>query len=485
MLSMFMSAIEATIVATSMPTIVASLGGVALYSWVFSAYLLLQAVSVPIYGKLADLFGRKPVYLFGVTVFLAGSLLAGLAGSMQALVFYRLVQGLGAGAVMPLAMTLIGDLYSLEERGQVQGYLASVWGTASIVGPLSGALIVQYADWAWVFWVNIPFGMVAFVLITIYLHEDGARRQARIDLPGAGLLLAGLSALMLLLTEATHWSLTVVGGLALLVALCFALLVRREGRVAEPMLNLALWRNPLIANANLATLAAGIAMVGLVSFLPTYVQGALGTSALVAGFTLSAMSIGWPIAATVTGRVLVRMGPRRMARLGGCTVSTGALLVALLAPHGPPAIAVGAFVIGFGFGILNTTFIVSIQTSVAWAQRGAATASNMLMRLLGNAIGVALFGGVFNAVMQHRLVSGGLAGRFSMDSVQGLLDRSSSAGQALLAEGGAALRLALAGSLEAVFWGVLVAALAAMALALRLPQVTLRDQPARPVRAAD
>lgn len=485
LMAMFMAAIEATIVATSMPSIVAKLGGIALYSWVFSGYLLMQAVSVPIYGKLADLFGRKPIFIIGIVIFLAGSVASGFAWSMQALVGFRLVQGMGAGAVLPLAITLIGDLYSLEERAKVQGYTASVWGISSIVGPLAGALIVQYADWSWVFWVNVPFGLVAMLLVGVHLHEDVAHKHPKIDYAGAALLLVTLSCLMLALTHASDWSAGALSGLAAATVVAGYLFVRQERRAPEPVINLALWKNPLILVANLATLTCGVAMIGMISFLPAFMQGALGTTALVAGFTLSAMSIGWPIASTMAGHALVKLGTQRLSLIGGACVCVGGVLVALFAAAGPWAAGGGSFILGTGLGILNITFIVAIQTMVPWAQRGAATASNVLMRILGNALGAALFGGVLNFLLQRNLDEKGLAKTFSIDSVQNLLGGAhaapggvaSKAAALIGGPAGDALRAALESSLLGVFWGVAIAGALTLALTLRIPLVKLEKEP--------
>ncbi|MSP96453.1 MAG: MFS transporter [Betaproteobacteria bacterium] len=482
-MAMFMAAIEGTIVATSMPSIVARLGGVHLYSWVFSAFLLMQAVTVPIYGKLSDLFGRKRVFIVGILIFLAGSVLCGFAWSMPSLVAFRFLQGFGAGAVQPLAITLVGDLYAIEERGRTQGYIASVWGLSSIVGPLAGALIVQHLQWSWIFWLHVPFGLLCIALVTRYLHEDVARKERSIDYAGAVLLLITVSALMLALTHGGDWGAAELAGLGATTLVAGALFYAQQRRAADPIMHLELWSNRLIARANLATLTAGMAMIGLISFLPTFVQGVLGGSALVAGFALCAMSIGWPIASVITGHVIVRVGPRRLARFGGSALLLGSVAVALFASSGPVAAGLGSLVVGIGLGTLNTTFIVSIQTSVAWAQRGAATGTNMLMRILGSALGAAIFGGVLNVSMQRYLAARGVSDSVSLDSIQGLL-----AGGANAAMSSAVMPAALSGllqqglssSLHLVFWGVALAGAVTLAVVFGMPAVRLGPAAAKP-----
>jgi EmrB/QacA subfamily drug resistance transporter len=466
--AMFMAAIEATIVATAMPSIVTKLGGLALYSWVFSAFLLMQAVTTPVYGKLSDLFGRKRVFMIGISIFLLGSVLCGLAWSMAALVAFRVVQGLGAGAVQPLAVTLIGDLYTIEERGRIQGYVASVWGTSAILGPLAGALIVQHAHWAWIFWLNVPFGLVALALSGRYLHEKAARKKPAVDYAGAALLLVFLSTLMLVLTQGSRWGLAGIAPLVAAGAIAFLLFVRQERSAPDPIMHLELWKKRMVALANLATLAGGVAMMGVIGFLPVSIQGVLGGSALAAGFALCAMSLGWPIASVVAGRLLLRVGMRRLARFGGATVFLGSLVVALAADRDAFAAGAGSFVMGVGFGVLNTTFIVSIQASVDWSQRGVATASNILMRILGNALGAAVFGGVLNLALRHALGESGAAAL--LGSAQDLLG----------GEASGAFRLGLASGLHWVF--AVVALVSAVTLAASWMMPDHRARAGLPVR---
>lgn len=473
-LAMFMAAIEGTIVATAMPSIAASLGGFALYSWVFSAFLLMQAVATPLFGKLADLFGRKPVFVAGVVIFLVGSVLCGFAPSMLVLVGFRFVQGLGAGAVYPTVTTLAGDLYSLRERAQVQGYLSSVWGVSAVVGPLVGGLIVQYAHWAWIFWLNVPFGLLAILGVTLYLHEDLTARQHTIDVEGAALFLLGMSALMLALTQAGQWGAGRMAALTAVAASGLAAFFWREAHAPEPIIDLTQWRDRLIAVSNLATLASGVMMIGLITYLPTYVQGIMGRSPLVAGFTLTSMSIGWPIASVLAGRLLVPLGARTTARIGGLSGLVSGLLFLFLEPSlGPLYASMASLFMGIGMGFLSTTFIVAIQSSVDWSRRGIATASNMFMRILGNAAGAALLGGVLNLSLRRSIARQGLAGQVSVDSVQNLLER----GQNAVAGNERILSL-LRGSLKVglhhVYLVVFLFTLVAAALTLLLPRPRLR-----------
>jgi EmrB/QacA subfamily drug resistance transporter len=460
--AMFLAAIEGTIVATAMPSIASRLGGFSLYSWVFSSYLLMQAVTTPIFGKLADLYGRKPVFIAGVTIFLAGSLLCGLSQSMGMLVLFRFIQGIGAGAVLPMSATLAGDLYSIRERGRIQAYLASVWGLSSIIGPLAGGVIVENIDWHWIFWLNIPFGVISIALISLFLHESVQHRQRSVDYAGTALLLAGLSALMLALTQASEWGVRPALALGAAAALALAGFVRQQRSARDPIMHFELWANPIIRRGNLAVLFAGVAMIGLITFLPTFVQGVLGGSALEAGFTLSGMSLGWPIASVFAGRTFLRLGVRTLARAGGVLVTLGGFLVALVAAHGALPAAIGAFLMGMGLGLLNTTYIVAIQSSVAWEQRGVATATNMLMRNLGNAVGAALLGGVLNARLAAYIDARGLSSVISLDSVRQLIERGTGAAGPATGDALGVLRDGLSASLLLVFWAV--AAFAAMIL---------------------
>ena len=411
MLALFMAAVEVTIVATALPQIVGKLGGFSLYTWVFSGFLLTQASTILVFGKLADLYGRRPVLIAGIVVFLTGSTLCGFAWSMPALIAFRLLQGLGAGSIQPVAATIVGDLYTPQERPRVQGWLSSVWGFAAIVGPLAGGLIVEALSWHWIFWINVPVGVLTIVGLTLFMREDVAHRAHRVDYVGVGLFCVSIAALLVALMEGGvdwAWASLPTLLLAALFAAAFVVYLRRERRAPEPMIDLALWRSRLAASVNVSSLFAGAAIIGVTSFVPIYVQGVLGRSAIVAGFALTAMSVGWPLASTLSGRFLRALDARATVRVGGVLLFAGATgLAAMPADAGPIVVGACSFVVGFGMGLLNTTFIILIQSSVPWTQRGSATASNIFARMLGSTFGAAALGAVLNASLGRRLAQSG------------------------------------------------------------------------------
>lgn len=475
---MFMAAVEATIVATAMPSIAAELGGFAIYSWVFSSFLLMQAVTIPISGKISDVLGRKPVFIGGILIFLVGSVLCGLAHSMGALIGYRFLQGFGAGAVQPIAVTLAGDLYSLEERGRIQGYMSGLWGISSILGPLAGGLIVHSIGWQWIFWINIPFGFAAIALIAIFLHEKVEKGEKKpIDLPGGVLLLVAVSSLMLGLTQIGTWSPISLISLAVVSALAFHGFIRQEIRAPDPLMHVELWRNGLIRYANVSALLSGTIMIGLISFLPTYVQGVKGGSPLVGGFTLSMMTLGWPIAAFLAGSRLARLGIVRFVRGGGFALLLGTLIIAGFSGSATLIVGAGSFVVGIGLGLVNTTTLVAIQSSVSWGQRGVATASNLLMRILGNAVGAALYGGLLNFRMRDWLRREGLEDQVSMADLQSLLGGESAAAGGLEMGMMEMLRDGLAGGLHMVFWGISLMAAVTLFITWKIPELRRQAEP--------
>ncbi|WP_099157922.1 MDR family MFS transporter [Virgibacillus ndiopensis] len=426
MLGMFLAAIEATIVATSMPSIVADLGGFSLYSWVFSAYLLTNAATVLIFGKLSDIFGRKPIFVIGILIFLTGSTLSGFSTSILMLICFRFIQGIGAGALMPIATTIVGDIYDKQERAKIQGYLASVWGISAVTGPLLGGFFVDVLSWQFIFWMNIPLGILAMLGIVFFLHEDIEKQTRSIDYPGALWIVIAVSSLMLILVEGgvgIAWDTPLMYGLIGITLFGFTLFIIQERRTSDPMMPFEIWKHQIISVANVTSLTIGMILIGVSSYLPAFVQGVMGYSATVAGFTLTTMSIGWPIASTIAGRLLLVIGYRATSLLGGISLVVGGVLFFLLSPDkGPIWAGTGSFFIGVGMGLTNTSFIVAIQSSVGWKKRGIATAANMFMRSLGSALGAAFLGGLLNNQLKTFIEHKGLENRVSVDSANNLLD---------------------------------------------------------------
>lgn len=426
LLALFMTAIEITIVATAMPRIVAELGGFALLSWVFSAYLLTQVVSIPLYGKLADLYGRKPILILGVFIFLVASILCGQAKTMVQLILFRFLQGVGGGAVQPISVTLIGDLYPPEERHKIQAWTGSVFAFSSLVGPALGAFIVDFGHWAWIFYLNVPLGVLSLIIFSLFLHEEKRAHNHKIDFGGAVLLVISTTFLMIALLEGgTAWpwlgwqSLTC---LAIFAAFGTAL-IAVEARVSEPVLPLWIFKHPLISIAGAATFLIGAMMTGYAAMIPTHVQGVLNRSPLVAGLSLASMSIGWPLASFYSGKVMKQIGYRKTAILGGGCTLLGVIGVLIFLNSSAFWIGAAVFVMGIGLGLQSTAFIITIQSTVPWRERGVATANNMFMRTLGSSVGVAAFGGILNSTISKRLgeSSLNLSGGHGLDLVNQLL----------------------------------------------------------------
>ena len=467
-----MAAIEATIVATAIPSIVADLGGFSLFSWVFSSFLLAQVVTIPIYGKLADLYGRKPIFSFGIIVFLIGSVLCGFAKTMNMLIIFRLIQGVGAGAIQPIATTIIGDIYSLSERARIQGYLSSVWGISAIIGPALGAFFVQYTQWAWIFWVNIPFCVLAMVGIWFFLQETVKRQKHEIDYLGSALIFISISALMIVFIQAGTvwpWISAPVLSLAGVFFLGVILFILHESRAAEPIMPLAIRKDPLIVVSNLATLTTGVVLIGISSFLPTYMQGVMESTPLMAGFTLASMSMGWVVSATIAGAIMIKYGFRRIAIMGGISILAGSIFFVTLNPErGWVWAGVGSILIGIGMGFARTVFIVGIQESVGWKMRGVATSSNMFMNILGNTMGAALLGGVLNIKLAEYFKSVSInEGTLNIEVINVLLDPVERG--TLHIKDLNTMTSALAISLEYVFWGVFIMAALSLILVLFFP----------------
>lgn len=461
-----MVAIEATIVSTAMPQIVADLGGLHLYSWVFSAFLLAQTALTVVFGNLADIYGRKPIMLAGIAIFTLGNLLAGFAHSMPIMILFRLIQGVGAGAMQPVAMIIVGDLYPAHERGKIQGYLASVWAISAVLGPLVGGLIVRHVSWSWIFWINIPVGFIAAAGFLAFLHENKAHERRSIDVIGATTFTIAVTALLIGLTEiesAEMSMLTVAAVVFVISAVAFAL---QEMRTQNPMVSFALWSHRPIAASNGVALLSGMALMGLTTFVPIYVQIVLHRSPVVAGFALTTMLVGWPAGATLAARLFHRFSLDRLLAAGTALIPVGAFLFVLLTPQSSPAMAgVGSLIMGLGMGIMSVSALVLVQEAVEWSQRGAATASNLFSRNLGSTLGATVLGAVLNHGMAR--ATGGV--RVTSDQLRQLVESSSRA-----PPGDDLLRSGLQHSLNLTFWAMFAMAVIGVVIAFAVPSVKIK-----------
>jgi EmrB/QacA subfamily drug resistance transporter len=404
MMATFTAAIESTIVATAMPTIVAELNGAELYSWVFSAYLLTQAVTIPIYGRLADLYGRKPVFVIGAALFFAGSALCGFAGNVTTLILFRAVQGCGAGAVQPIAYTIVGDIYTPVERARIQGMLSGVFGCAAIAGPTLGAILVEAGSWRFVFWINLPIVAAAIAMVIAFLRQDHEIRGHKIDVMGAILLVTGICSIVL---GADRWrqlgaaNVLVCCGIGLIA---LAALIFHERRTPEPMLPGDIWNSRIVVVGGLRAFAVGAAIMSVLAFMPSYIQAAMGRTSGTAGIVLAVMMVVWMFASITAGRLMVHITYRTTACIGAIGIMAGAALLIGLAPDSSIVqAAIAVSILGIGLGFCNTTWIVSVQTQASYQQRGSATSSVLFMRFLGQALGAACAGVILSFGLRYQV----------------------------------------------------------------------------------
>lgn len=411
MVGIFLSAMESTVVATAMPSIVARLGGLEVYSWVFSSYLLTSTVTVPLWGKLSDLYGRRPFYLVGIGLFLLGSVACGFSRTMTQLIFFRGLQGLGAGAVLPLGLTIVGDIYPLEARARIQGLFSGVWGVASIAGPFLGGFLTDHLSWRWVFFVNVPVGLVASFIIGRFLREPHRERAraGRVDFLGGVILIVALG-LMLLSVMGSGWN--AQGRLGLMAGAVVGLIVFvwMQRRAADPMIPLGLFGNRIFLASFVTGLLAGMAMYGAITFIPLFVQAILGTDATEAGSVLTPFMLAWVLCSILGARLLLHQNVRAIVLSGGVGLSVGFLLFTRLGVASTrPEVMVAMTIGGAGMGLMMAPLLIAIQSAVPRSQLGVATSVTMFSRTIGGAIGVALLGAVMVQVLRGEIVS--LVGR--------------------------------------------------------------------------
>jgi EmrB/QacA subfamily drug resistance transporter len=389
LLGMSLGALEATVVGTAMPTIISTLGGLAHYSWVFSAYLLTSTATVPIWGRLSDLYGRRRNYLIGIVIFLAGSVLAGAADSMPMLIAARAVQGLGTGAIIPLSMTIIGELYTLSERARVQALFSGVWGLASIAGPLVGGYITDFWSWRWVFYINLPFGLLGILVIALAYPPMPSLGKARVDWTGAASLFAGISALLIALggEGGLLWPWLVASVMLL------ALFVVAERRAAEPILPLDLFGSPVISRTLVVVFLVGFSLFGAIAFIPLYVQAIMRGSATAAGQVLTPLFLGWVTMSIVGARATVLLGYRVVSITGSALMTLGFVGLMLLPLDTTNAqIYAACTVLGAGMGMQMLSLLLAVQHGVDRSRLGIATSLNQFSRSIGAAVGVAVMG---------------------------------------------------------------------------------------------
>jgi len=402
LLSLFLSALESTVVATAMPTIVSSLGGVSIYSWVFSGYLLSSTVTMPLWGRLSDLHGRRPLFLIGVFIFMLGSAFCGMSQSMRQLIFFRFLQGLGAGAVMPLTFTIIGHIFSLEQRAKMQGFFSGVWGVASVIGPLVGGTLADHLSWRWVFYINIPFSLLSMFLIYRGLEEEklNSTQNGSLDLIGTLTFACAILCLLggLSIFSRYGWVGTI---LFLLSGLLIFLYIRTENRAEHPILPLKLFKIRIFSAAQSAGLFSGMAMFGTLSFIPLYMQSVLGATATEAGRILLPFMLSWVVFSILGSRLLLKFGYRGLVLTGNALLVCGFALMAFHQGRIPVFLmAVSMVLEGAGMGFNMAPFLIAVQNAVPKNLMGAATSSTQFVRTVGGAIGVSIMGTALSRYLQ-------------------------------------------------------------------------------------
>src|SRR5690554_4585829 len=407
MLTMMLAAMDITIVSTAIPQIVSDLGGFSKFTWVFSIYLLAQTITIPLYGKLSDMYGRKPILIFGIGVFLIGSATSAMAWDIGSLITFRGIQGIGAGSIMATVNTIAGDIYSVKERAKIQGYLSSVWGVSAILGPALGGALTEFINWRWIFLINLPVGALSILFLLSFFKEKIVPVKPVIDYKGAILIMCTLALLLVFLLEGGQswpWASWPSFGLLILVVILVIWTYRTERKTSHAIMPAWLWKNKTLAFTNFAMMGMGVVMMGPETFLPTFTQSSLGLGIIASGFVLASMSIGWPTASALSGRLYLRIGFRETSMIGAALLFIACIWFLLL-PRPQPIylIVLIQILMGAGFGLLSTPSMVGIQAMVPWQQRGMVTSANVFSRNLGQSLGATLVGAIFNNSILQQL----------------------------------------------------------------------------------
>ena len=480
MLGLLLAALDQTIVATALPTIVGDLGGLNHLSWVVTAYLLTSTAVTPLWGKLSDLYGRRGTFQAAIAIFLAGSMLSGLSQNMGELIAFRAVQGLGGGGLMALALAIVGDLVSPRERGRYQGYFGAVFALASVSGPLLGGYFTDQLSWRWIFYVNLPLGVAALIVTTVVLRIPFRRVRRRIDYLGSLLLVAAVSCVVTATTwggTTFPWGSVQIIGLAVAAVVFLVLFVAWEARASEPILPLHLFRNPIFTVASAITFLLGLALFGAVVYLPEYLQVVQGASAISSGLQLIPLTLGIVVASVGSGQAISRIGRYKVFPIvGAALLAIGFWLFSHIQVGTSTAVLSGwMLVVGLGIGCIMQIAVLAVQNAVAYRDLGTATSATVFFRLLGGSFGTALFGAILVNGLQHNLamlLPGGAAGRAHLDvgSLQG-------APQQLRALPGPVLHAlleAFARSYQVVYRWAIPFAVATLLLTLVLREAPLR-----------
>ncbi|EHL08176.1 transporter, major facilitator family protein [Desulfitobacterium hafniense DP7] len=471
MLAMFLAAVEGTIVTMATPTIARDLQGFEFISLVFSVYLLTSALSTPAYGKLADLYGRKNILSIGIIIFLAGSFLCGLAQSMVMLIVFRAIQGLGAGAIFTVSFTIIGDVFSLAERAKIQGALSTVWGIASLVGPFFGGFLIDVLSWHWIFFINIPFGLLSVILLQSSLKETFAKKNPSIDYAGTLTLslaiVVFLSIFLFDRSTSPYPSLWVAGLLLLTFFLLYAF-YKIEKKAAEPIIPFAIFTRTTIL-VNLISFLIYAVLMGVNVYLPIYLQNILGYRPTAAGLAMLPMSVSWLIVSFILGRLLVRYGGKNVILASNAVLLLSTLLLFTLGIDTPlPIILAYGFIMGIGFGGASAALTIIVQDSAEYSQRGAAVGTNSLLRTLGQTIGISVFGTIFNLYITKYFTRQGIEGINPGNLYQPDLSHA--------ALGAEQITLSLNSSMHVLFAAFIIITLLSMILAMTMPGMKKEKQ---------